>query len=411
MKGMQKIRRGKSFVGVVLYALKPGIHHNSDPIVIGGNMLSDSALGLISEFNATEKLRPDVQKPVWHNSLRLPASESLTTEQWVTFADDYMARMGFSDTHLRCYVLHDDAAGQHIHIIASRIDLAAGKLYLGRNENLISTRIISELEITHNLTVTKTGPSLSKAQPKRKRLSRNEQKMQERQGSPVPKERVRSAVDTALSEADDVRKFVSLLAKKGISALPNIASNGRMNGFSFEYAGIAFKASQLGKGYGWKNLQEKLSYQPERDNDYLLALKSNAFSEKQLPGVDAFMQLAMNPADIPVAIIPEPNGKQPASEPVEVTSIGEAIEALSRKIQSLNAEQLNYRSGASNAPPEERKKTAVMSHNQHERFIFTFKPFRVIYTILLRLPTILTFKTFDVFQLKHTPRKPSKIRP
>ena len=157
MKGMRKIRRGKNFAGVVQYALKPGSHHKSDPIVIGGNMFSGSALELISEFNGTKQLRPDVQKPVWHNSLRLPNGESLTNEQWSSIADDYMERMGFSDTHLRCYVLHDDD-GQHIHIIASRIDMAGGKLYLGRNENLISTRIISELEIDHNLTVTNDLP-------------------------------------------------------------------------------------------------------------------------------------------------------------------------------------------------------------------------------------------------------------
>ncbi|KDL52945.1 hypothetical protein AD94_05014 [Klebsiella variicola] len=158
MKGMQKIKRGKSFAGVVQYALKPGAHHKSDPIIIGGNMLGDSALELIAEFDSTKHLRQDVAKSVWHNSLRLPNGESLTNEQWSSIADDYMKRMGFSDTHLRCYVLHDDE-GQHIHIIASRIDIASGKLYLGRNENLISTRIISELEITHNLTVTMTAPS------------------------------------------------------------------------------------------------------------------------------------------------------------------------------------------------------------------------------------------------------------
>lgn len=156
MKGMQKIRRGRKFAGVVLYALKAGTHHRSDPTVIGGNLLSDSAIELIAEFDTSKKLRPDVQKAVWHNSLRLPCGESLTNEQWVSFANGYMQRMGFSDTHLRCYVLHDDKAGQHIHIIASRIDLNGCKLYLGRNENLISTRIISELEIAHNLTVTKT---------------------------------------------------------------------------------------------------------------------------------------------------------------------------------------------------------------------------------------------------------------
>lgn len=160
MKGMQKIKRGKSFAGVVQYALKPGAHHKSDPIIIGGNMLGDSALELIAEFDSTKHLRQDVAKSVWHNSLRLPDGESLSNDQWAMIADDYMKKMGFNETHLRCYVLHDDSAGQHIHIIASRIDLYAGKLYLGRNENLISTRIISELEIAHGLTVTKTAPSL-----------------------------------------------------------------------------------------------------------------------------------------------------------------------------------------------------------------------------------------------------------
>jgi hypothetical protein len=411
MKGMQKIKRGKNFSGAVFYALKPGSHHRSDPKVIGGNMLGDSALELISEFDTSKQFRPDVQKPVWHNSLRLPAGESLTTEQWVRFADDYMRRMGFNDTHLRCYVLHDDMAGQHIHIIASRIDLNGGKLYLGRNENLISTLIISELEIAHGLTVTKTAPAIALEQPQRKRLSRNEQKMQERLGSPVPKERVRSAVDNALSEADNVRKFVSLLAENGISALPNIASTGKMNGFSFEYTGIAFKASQLGKRYGWKNIQEKLCFNPVTDTAYLLSQKTEALLEEKVTEVDAFMQLAMNPVEMPATIHLEPNSQQRAPEPVEAISIGEAIEALSRKIQSFKAEQLDYRSGASHDRPKERKNTSVMSHYQQERFIFTFKPFRIIYAILLRLPTILTFKTFDVFQLKPTPRKPSKIRP
>ncbi|SUG35136.1 relaxase [Salmonella enterica subsp. arizonae] len=194
MKGMQKIKRGKSFSGVVLYVLKPGSHHKSDPIVIGGNMLGDSVLELIAEFDGTKKLRPDVQKPVWHNSLRLPAGESITAENGSSIADDYMKRMGFSDTHLRCYFLHDDE-GQHIHIIASRIDLNVGKLYLGRNENLISTRIISELEFAHGLTVTRTASSIAPKQPKRKRVSRNEKMLSERTGVLSPKEALQQILD------------------------------------------------------------------------------------------------------------------------------------------------------------------------------------------------------------------------
>lgn len=276
MKGMQKIKRGKSFAGVVLYALKTGTHHKTDPVVLGGNMLGTSAPELITEFNASASLRTDILKPVWHNSLRLPLGESLTAKQWVMFADDYMNRMGFSETHLRCYVIHDDEAGQHIHIIATRVDLIGGKLYLGRNENLISTRVIQELELTHDLTKTKGPSPLHSPSParKRKKLSRGEQQKEKREDQPSPKTFLQNTIDELLATASDIPRFVEALHKNGITPLPNISSTGRMNGFSFEYSGIAFKASQLGKAYSWATLQEKLRYAPERDNPLLFALKA-----------------------------------------------------------------------------------------------------------------------------------------
>ena len=288
MKGMQKIKRGKSFTGVILYALKPGTHHKTDPVVIGGNMLGASAPELIVEFSASTSLRPDVVKPVWHNSLRLSQGESLTAKQWAAFADDYMNRMGFSDTHLRCYVMHDDEAGQHIHIIASRVDLIGGKLYLGRNENLISTRVIQELELAHDLTRTK-GPSPSHSPcpaRKRKKLSRGEQQKEKREGQPTAKTFLQNTIDEILTSANDISGFVEAIEENGITPIPNISSTGRMNGFSFEYGGIAFKASQLGKTYSWANLQEKLRYEPERDNPLLFALKASAMGGNETSDSD-----------------------------------------------------------------------------------------------------------------------------
>ncbi|VAF07044.1 relaxase/mobilization nuclease domain-containing protein [Enterobacter hormaechei] len=283
MKGMRKIKRGKNFAGVVQYALKPGSHHKSDPIVIGGNMLGDSALELIVEFDGTKQLRPNVQKPVWHNSLRLPDGESLSAEQWSSIADDYMKRMGFSDTHLRCYVLHDDSAGQHIHIIASRIDMIGGKLYLGRNENLISTRIISELEIAHGLTVTKTALSLLNTQPTRKIISRNEQMLSERTGVPSPKEALQHIIDKSLTDKPDLLTFTKRLEEAEVGWTANVASTGKMNGFSFSYRDIAFKASKLGKAYSWVNLQKQLNYNP----DHLEALRSDiSIKDQSAPAKD-----------------------------------------------------------------------------------------------------------------------------
>lgn len=277
MKGMQKIKRGKNFAGVVFYALRPASHHKTPPSVIGGNMDGSNAGELIAEFNATKALRPDLAKPVWHNSLRLPKNEALTDAQWSEIADDYMSRMGFSETHLRCYVLHDDAAGQHIHIIASRIELSSGKLYLGKNENLISTHIIQDLEQDYQLTRTK-GPKASPAAPSptpKLKKSRNEMMIEKRTGELCPKGFIQNALNELLDTRQSITDFVQQLVAQNIRPIPNIASTGRMNGFSFEYNGIAFKASQLGKGYSWSALQSRIDYQQERDNAFLFKLKSS----------------------------------------------------------------------------------------------------------------------------------------
>ncbi|HCM9264868.1 TPA: relaxase/mobilization nuclease domain-containing protein [Enterobacter hormaechei subsp. hoffmannii] len=260
MKGMQKIKRGKNFSGVVFYALRPASHHKTPPSVIGGNMIGSNAGELIAEFNATKALRPDVAKPVWHNSLRLPKNEALTDAQWSEIADDYMSRMGFSETHLRCYVLHDDAAGQHIHIIASRIELSSGKLYLGKNENLISTRIIEELEQDYQLTRTKgTDAMKPSSSPAKRKKSRNEAMLEERTGEPCPKSIIQRAIDSITLNPIAIDDFVEKLNSMGITAKSNIASTGKMNGFSFECKGVVFKASQLGKKYSWKNLEPMIS--------------------------------------------------------------------------------------------------------------------------------------------------------
>ncbi len=57
MKGMQKIKRGKQFTGVLVYALEPALHHKTDPKVIGGNMAGNQIVDLIHEFGQT-KLKP-----------------------------------------------------------------------------------------------------------------------------------------------------------------------------------------------------------------------------------------------------------------------------------------------------------------------------------------------------------------
>ncbi|HHT0572935.1 TPA: relaxase/mobilization nuclease domain-containing protein, partial [Klebsiella pneumoniae] len=288
MKGMQRIKRHKNFINVVKYVLKPGSHHRSDPVVIGGNMTGDCANELIAEFDTASRLRTDIAKPAWHNSLRLPQGDKLSNEQWKSIADDYMHRMGFNDTHLRCYVLHDDSAGQHIHIIANRIDSVSGRVNLGRHESLRSGRIIQELEIRYDLTITKgpvplkpenTGKEKNNVIPtKAKKLSRNETMYEKRTGEVCNKKQLQVILDKSLADTPDLLTFIKRLEGAEVSWTANVASTGKMNGFSFSYRDIAFKASQLGKGYSWANLQKQLSYNP----DHLEALRKG-IQTKEVP--------------------------------------------------------------------------------------------------------------------------------
>ncbi len=266
MKGMQKIKRGTGFRGVLDYAFD-----KDEGVKIGGNMNSIDARSLASEFKKSRELRPEIEKPVWHNSLRLPKSDSISHEKWCEIADEYMKKIGFSDLHQRAYVLHSDSDGEHIHIIASRISLDQ-RLYLGQNENLISTRIISELEKKHGIAVTKNldyvempGGSfkvdmskIDQSQHKR-RPKAGEKGISERTGKAPEFMILQAHIDEAIAHTDNFDAFAQRLAQVGVSVLP-AGKTGEPRGISFGLGDMAFKGSALGKGYAWEQIKKKTSY-------------------------------------------------------------------------------------------------------------------------------------------------------
>jgi hypothetical protein len=288
MKGMRKIKRGNGFRGATSYTIyrDPGDEPGQ---IIGGNMSGSTPRELAKEFSASRKLRPDIKKPVWHNALRLPQGENLEPVRLVEIADDYMQRMGFTNLHQRLYVMHDDPDGQHVHIIASRVSID-GSVYLGRNENLESTRHIQALERAHGLTKTK-GPTLVDGKvvmPERRRMKKGEIEMAFNKSGVAPRCVLQNLIDNALRVPCTAPDFVEKLERVGVRAKPNIAESGTMNGFSFEFQGIAFKGSELGNGYKWKILQEKgVEYVKDRDSENLIKRKErpSKFTEHK-PGYD-----------------------------------------------------------------------------------------------------------------------------
>jgi hypothetical protein len=273
---MQKIKRGTGFRGVCEYALE-----NDRGTIIGGNMVNITPRNLAKEFSQSRKMREDVEKPVWHNSLRLPKNERITTEKWEKIADDYMEKMGFNRLHQRIYVLHDDDDGQHIHIIASRIDLT-GKLYLGQNENLKSTQYIAQLEKTHGLIITPLLPDLDKPQQRPPKFG--EKGLAERTGELPNRLQLQAIINETCADTPSFSEFVTRLHAAQVSILPS-GKTGVPQGISFELNGQAFKGSDLGKSYAWKGLQNRIHFDSARDQSVIDQLRASV-EPKHIPTPD-----------------------------------------------------------------------------------------------------------------------------
>ncbi|HGP0233802.1 TPA: relaxase/mobilization nuclease domain-containing protein [Pseudomonas aeruginosa] len=280
MKGMQSIKRGTGFSGVAAYMLD-----DPNAELLGGNMSGRTAKELGREFNVSRQLRPDIKKPTWHNSLRLPEGEKLSHDQWVRVCDEYMQRMGFTDAHQRVYVMHDDPKGQHVHIAASRVGLD-GMVYLGQNENLKSTRVIQALERDFGLTVT-PGPTVENGRikaPQARRPTAGEVGKFERTGEAPARFQLAQLIDQALKDKPTVVQFVERLQLAGVEVKPNLSKSG-LNGFGFAIDGVAFKGSQLGDKYKYKGLLSRgLSYEQNRDYEKLRSLAASAGNSQERGG-------------------------------------------------------------------------------------------------------------------------------
>jgi hypothetical protein len=262
------VTRGKGFRGALNYVLDT---NQKAPEIVGGNMSGTNPSELMREFGAAKQLRPDITRPVWHCSLSLPAGERLESERWREVAADCMSRMGFSESTPYLAARHKDTDHDHIHIIASRVDLE-GKVWLGKWEARSLIEVSQQLEKDYNLTLTKG------LEPNGiKQLSKNEIEQALRTNQEPARQKLQRLVDESLKDHPTAGEFAERLTLAGVEVRANLASTGRMNGFSYEVDGIAFKSSHLGKDYTWKKLQERgLQYEQEQHSKELERFRATA---------------------------------------------------------------------------------------------------------------------------------------
>ena len=247
MKGMDRILRGITFKSILLYCEGRGDKDNApEGRLIGGNMSGRTVDHLMEEFLVSRRLRPSIEKATWHNSLRLPPGDHLEDKKWCTVVADYMKRMEFSPVHPFCIWSHDDESA--VHIVASRIGFD-GSIYLGRNENLASTRHIQDLEHAYGLRLTK-GPEyinpeadpelLRPVQRQRSKLKKREIDKAARTGTEPPRQALQKLIEQAAEDSPSVIQFIERLTSVGVAVRTHLTPVGKLNGFEFEFDGITF---------------------------------------------------------------------------------------------------------------------------------------------------------------------------
>ena len=173
---------------------------------------------------------------------RLPVSELMR------IAHLFAKQMGL-DNHQWVAVTHKDTDNRHIHIIANRISLY-GEVYDTTFVSNRAARVAEEISREKNLTIAKEVKVEKKYQKSKANLTREQTKQQVQKICYTLLEKYKGTGITGHS------MFLYELNKKSIIIERMKNKQGNVYGLKFSYAGHSFKASEIGREFGYRSLQK-----------------------------------------------------------------------------------------------------------------------------------------------------------
>ena len=173
---------------------------------------------------------------------RLPVSELMR------IARLFAKRMGL-DNHQWVAVTHKDTDNRHIHIIANRINLY-GEVYDTTFVSNRAARVAEEISREKGLTIAKEVKAERKHQKTKANPTREQTKQQVQQICYALLDKYKGTGITGHS------MFLYELHKNGISIERMKNKQGKVYGLKFSYGGLSFKASKIGREFGYRSLQK-----------------------------------------------------------------------------------------------------------------------------------------------------------
>jgi len=239
-----KHTKRKDPLGVAQYVLT-----RPEAQVIGGNMVSlDNPYTIAHEIRHSCSGSSRLQYNTYHASLAIAPPERLSDNLWYLIASDYLDKMGYH--HLPYVVVrHADTRHDHIHIVAGRFDLDKGKRVPGDWDHYHAEVAARELEVEYGLTP--TVPSWHKERkPPTVGMIRHERDT----GQPAVKPELQDVVDDITGQVNHLDQFADHLEQAGVELHMKPIGETTI-GLTYQFKGLYFSASQLGRAYTLNGLR------------------------------------------------------------------------------------------------------------------------------------------------------------
>jgi hypothetical protein len=261
---IQKISKGVSFLGLIIYLLASvGSSGTTRPrvAIVGGTLDGRTVPVLAREFRAIAQARPRLRKNVLHVSLRLAKKDrALRDDEWEQIAKRWALGMKVEVYVAVCH-------GDHIHIACSRIR-TDGSVVSDSHDFKRGEELVRKIEIEFRLIPTPrshlTDPGAYLQH--RRAPGRGAIEMMQRTGRMSAAIRIQIAIDGFLrAGGGDIDDLEEHLRDRDIRLLRNLTADGRLYGLSYtiEMTRVSWRA--LGHGYKLNNLLKKgLKYDHDR---------------------------------------------------------------------------------------------------------------------------------------------------
>ena len=200
---------------------------------------------------------------------KLPVSELM----WI--AHLFAKRMGL-DNHQWVAVTHKDTDNRHIHIIANRISLY-GEVYDTTFVSNRAARVAEEISREKGLTIAKEVKAERKHQKAKANPTREQTKQQIQKICYALLEKYKGTGIMGHS------MFLYELNKNGIAIERMKNKQGNVYGLKFSYCGQTFKASEIGREFGYRSLQKNFETTNKEESKKLYQTIQELTERKERP--------------------------------------------------------------------------------------------------------------------------------